>query len=206
MFQVLKISDMVRIMKIVRDDDNVELVPYFFTKQQFENFEPVEKYTSPDENYLELSGNGIFLLPQMANSFLIETKKNTEQNDQPKDDNEAAFTKERDGEEQNVKTENFCESDGMDIKSHGMDIKKLKCSKTYIKQLLKRKGVLSTYDSDYLKCFFKVIKKLVKSGKAKNCKIKRSKSKQAIVFVDNKRIGNLKGCLPILKNILKTNE
>ena len=51
MFQVLKISDMVRIMKIVRDDDNVELVPYFFTKQQFENFEPVEKYTSPDENY-----------------------------------------------------------------------------------------------------------------------------------------------------------
>ena len=135
--------------------------------------------------------------------FLIETKKTTEQNGQPKDDNEAAFTKELDDEEQNAKKENFCESD---VRGHSMDIKKLKSSKTYIKQLLKRKGVLSTYNSDYLKCFFKVIKKLVKSGKAKNCKIKRSKSKQAIVFVDNKRIGNLKGCLPILKNILKIKE
>ena len=66
---------MVRIMKIVRDDDIVELVPYFFTKQQFENFEPVEKYTSPDENYLELSGNGIVLLPQIANVFFNRNKK-----------------------------------------------------------------------------------------------------------------------------------
>lgn len=76
MFQALKLSEMVRIMKIVRNDDNVELVPYFFTKQQFENFEPVEKYTSPDENYLELSGNVIFLIPQIANSFFNRSKKN----------------------------------------------------------------------------------------------------------------------------------
>ena len=61
MFQALAFSEMVRIMKIVRNDDNVELVPYFFTKQKFEKFDPVEKYTSPEESYLELSGNVIFL-------------------------------------------------------------------------------------------------------------------------------------------------
>lgn len=87
-----------------------------------------------------------------------------------------------------------------------MDIDKLKSSKTYNKQLLKKKGILSSYDSHQLNCFFRIIKKLVKAGKANNCKIKRSKSKQAIVFIDNKRIGNLKGCLPILENLLKKKE
>lgn len=48
---------MVRILKIVKKDDNVELLPYFFSKQQFDNFEPVEKFTTPDENHLEISGN-----------------------------------------------------------------------------------------------------------------------------------------------------
>ena len=87
-----------------------------------------------------------------------------------------------------------------------IDVKRLKSSKTYCEQFLKRKDILSSYDSHHLKSFFKVVNKLVKSGKVNNCKIKRSKSKQAIVFIDNKRIGNLKVCLPILKEMLKEKE
>ena len=85
-------------------------------------------------------------------------------------------------------------------------MKKSKIVKSYFKQLLKKKGVLSSYDSVDLKCFFKIIEKLVKSGKASNCNIKRSKSKQAIVFLDNKRIGDLKRSLPKLKKMLKAKD
>ena len=62
---------------------------------------------------------------------------------------------------------------------------------------------MSSYDPHHLKCFFKYMKKLIKAGKAKNCKIKQSKGNQPIVFIDKKRVGNLKRCLPKLDNLLK---